>query len=139
MNDRHGNDHHGCRPGRRATTLRVLGHCEICGSENVAVNEDAYCRPCASSHVEYLSTRSEEARRMLTLMLDAALDGRIHPEDLRELVAERIAVSAEQYWASPVHELRERGRELPSTLSLAGSHELPRRMGEDQNDEGGES
>jgi hypothetical protein len=86
--------------------------CEMCGAENVAVDDESHCPSCARSHVEYLTTRSDEARRTLTLMLDDALEGRIHPQDLRELVEERIGASAEPYWASPAYELRERGSEL---------------------------
>jgi hypothetical protein len=90
----------------------LLDLCEMCGTKNVAIDdEDGYCPSCAREHVGYLTTRSDKARRTLTLMVDAALEGRIHPEDVRELVEERIAASAEQYWASPARELRERSRE----------------------------
>jgi hypothetical protein len=93
-------------------TGSLLGLCEMCGTENVAVDDEhGYCPSCAREHVGYLTTRLDEARRTLTFTVDAALEGRIHPEDLRELVEERIAASAEQYWASPARELRERSRE----------------------------
>jgi hypothetical protein len=107
----------------------LLGLCEICGTENVAVDdEDGYCPSCAREHVGYLTTRSDEARRTLMLMVDAALDGRIHPEDLRELVEERIAASAEQYWASPARELRERSREEGETKREEDAGERPGEM-----------